>query len=358
MQPKVRVALGWLAVALGFLVGLFALARFGMLWLPLGDHDPGWFLRWLTFAGVGLLGMGFLVGSIAAPRYPRRAGIIFLVFLPISAFCLAYPESGFLVWHADGGGWFETPLPLTAIGLTALFFAPFVAPLFILHRRKWAATVFAGAALVTVLFLVQSRWTPVLVPHLAGYSGPFLLFGLFWLGTHRLGWPSLVQPRSCGVGRRIAALAVTCLVILFLDIALTLGLSVLGSSPISPGCRQKRPFTHPQSPNHAVFTARVIVVGRSFRALIGHHGIYDQHAGDWAVGVVQERFWGLPSWGPHLVLLTNFIYRRGETYFIDGARENGLLTRALPIVEAGIGCSRSRLAQDAVVDLHLLREAR
>jgi hypothetical protein len=29
MQPKLRVALGWLAVALGFFVGLFALARLG-----------------------------------------------------------------------------------------------------------------------------------------------------------------------------------------------------------------------------------------------------------------------------------------------------------------------------------------
>jgi hypothetical protein len=39
----------------------------------------------------------------------------FLALLPITAaFCLAYPKSGFLVWHADGGGWFETPLPLAA----------------------------------------------------------------------------------------------------------------------------------------------------------------------------------------------------------------------------------------------------
>jgi hypothetical protein len=80
----------------------------------------------------------------------------------------------------------------------------------------------------------------------------------------------------------------------------------------------------------------------------------DPHVGEWAIAVVQERFWGLPSWNPRLVLLTNFIYWQGETYFIDGERQNGLLTRALPIIEAGIGCSRSRPIQDALIDLRVL----
>src|SRR5207253_9533879 len=82
---------------------------------------------------------------------------------------------------------------------------------------------------------------------------------------------------------------------------------------------------------HVVFTARVIFVGRSFYALTHDSGMnlpgfHDPRVGDWAIGVVQERFWGLPSWVPHLVLLTNFIYWTGETYFIDGSHEIGLLT--------------------------------
>jgi len=51
------------------------LARIGTWWLPFGDHEPGWFLRWLTFAGVGLFGLGFLIGSILAPRNPRASRI-------------------------------------------------------------------------------------------------------------------------------------------------------------------------------------------------------------------------------------------------------------------------------------------
>ena len=338
------------------------MVRFGMFWRPLGDHDPGWFLRWFGFAGVGLFGMTFLVGSIIARRNPRNAGIIFLVFLPFSAFCLAYPESGFLVWHADGGGWFETPLPLTAIGLAALFFVPFIAPLLTLHHKKWAVTVFAVTSIVAVIVFAHSRWTTVMVPRLAGYSAPFLVFGLFWLGTKKLGWPSLAQPRPRPVAKRVAGLAITCLAVLCLDVVLTIGFSTLGSSLLSADCGQKRPFTHPLSPRHTVFTARVIYVGLSVHTWLqirsNPNALHDDPIGEWAIGVVQERFWGVPSWEPHLVLLTNFIYRRGETYFIDGTRENGLLTGLLPIVDAQIGCSRSRLAQDAGVDLRLLREAR
>jgi hypothetical protein len=362
MQPLPKTVLSWLVAALGCFVGLFALARFGARWLPLGDRDSGWFLPWVTFAGVGLFGAGFLVGSITAPRHPRRAGMIFLAFLPITAFCLAYPESGFLVWHEDGGGWFETPLPLTAIGLTAVFFLPFVAPLFTLRDKKRAAIVFAITASAAVPVFIHSRWTSVLIPHLLAYSLPFPLFGLFWLGTHRLGWAVLLQPRPRSVAGRTAGIAVTFLVVLCLDIAMTLGLAALGSSLFSGDCSGKPPITHPESPRHAVFTARVIFVGRSIEALTRAAGLrslgaYDRRVGDWAIGVVQERFWGAPSHWPHLVLMTNFIYWKGETYFIDGSRENGLITRILPIVEARISCSRSRPAQDAIVDLRVLRQA-
>jgi hypothetical protein len=359
MRPIPKTVLSWLVASLGFLFGLLALARFGTWWLPFGDHDPGWFLRWLTFAGVGLFGLGFLIGSILAPRNPSRAGIVFLVLLPITAFCLAYPESGFLVWHADGGGWFETPLPLTAIGLTALFFAPFVAPLFTLHNKKRAAYVFAGTAVIVVLLFLRSRWTPVLVPHLAAYSAPFLLFGLFWLGTHKLAWPTLLRPHPRTMARQIASIFVTCLVVLCLDIAMTLGLAALGSSLFSGDCNGKPPFTHAQSSYHAVFTARTIYVGLSLHTLLqsrsNPNALHDPRVGEWAIGLVQERFWGVASRWPHLVLMTNFVYWKGETYFIDGARENALITRILPIVEARINCSRSRPVKDAVVDLRVLR---
>jgi len=351
--------LSWSVAILGVFLGLFMLAKFGMVWIPSGDRDPGWFLRSIGFAGVGLFGLGFLAGSIAAPRNSWRAGVIFLASIPIVAFCAGYPDSGFLVKHADGSGWFEAPLPMTAIGLTAVFYLPFVAPLLSLHNKKRAAAAFAAAVLVAVPVLVHSHWAKALVPNLAVWSVPFGLFGLFWLGTYKLGWPSLIQARPRTV-RGIAGFVITCLVVLCLDVTFTLWLSALGSSLFSGDCGGKPPSTHSVSSNHAVFTARVIFVGRSFGDMMTRSGTvsgesHGSRTGDWAIAIVQERFWGLPRW-PRLVLLTDYVYWMGETYFIDGAHARGLLTRFLPIVGAGIGCSRSRPVQDAIVDLRLLNE--
>ena len=79
--------------------------------------------------------------------------------------------------------------------------------------------------------------------------------------------------------------AMTCLVVLCLDIAMTLGLSALGSSLVSGDCKGKPPFTHPLSSRHAVLTAQVIFVGRSIQALtrgseVGLRGFHDRGVGD------------------------------------------------------------------------------
>lgn len=101
---------------------------------------------------------------------------------------------------------------------------------------------------------------------------------------------------------------------------------------------------------------RAVFVGSSIDGLFRDKRAQGSSMGDWAIGVVQEKFWGLSSWQPRLVLLTDFTYRKGETYFIDGSRGRGLVTRFLPIVAAG-PCSRSKPIQDAIVDLRLLRGA-
>jgi hypothetical protein len=362
MRRKLGTALSWLVVALGSFVGIFLLSKFGMAWPALRDNNyPGWFLRSLALAGTGLFALVFLIGSLVAPRNPVRAGAIFLVFLPITAFCLAYPESGLFVRNSGGGGWFETPPPWTAIDLTTLFFAPFVVSLLTWRNKKRAASVFACASAIATLVFLRSRWAPVFVPLLAAFSTPFLLFGLFWLATDKLGWPPLLQPRRRAMSKRIAAFVVTCFVVLCVDVALTLGLSALGSSLFSGDCKGKEPMTHAASPTHAVFTARVIIVGRSREARtratgLGSLEVQDSRLGDWAIGVVEKRFWGMPSRWPHLVLLTDFIYWQGETYFIDGWRKSGLFSQIVPIVGARISCSRSRPIGEAINDLRALEQ--
>jgi len=360
-----RTVLSWLVLALGFLLGFLALARFGMAWPPFGDNDPGWLLRWISYVGGALLGPVFIASSIVALRNPKRAGLVLLITMPFAVFCLAYPSAGYLVWHSDGGGWLEPPEIPTAIGLTALFFLPIFAGLLALRRRSWTLYLFAFTVVLTGVGFGISHWSKAFLPPFAGWSAIFLLFGLFWRGATNRGWRSVLQPRARSLSQRIAAFALTCIVVLCVDVAVTFGLSALGSSLFSGDCRGKPLFVHPESPFHAVFTARVIFVGRSIEALTRDRGLFrdpqikgarDPHVGDWAIGVVEERFWGLPSWS-RLVLLTNFIYWKDAAYFVDGSRGRGLLTRVLPIVEGRVSCSRTKPVQDAIVDLRALHEA-
>ncbi len=331
-----------------------------MAWPPSNDD---WLPRWIGYGGGALLGPVFLAGSIVALRNRKRAGIIFLTCMPVTVFCLAYPSSGYLVWHSDGG-WFEVPEIPTAIGLTAIFFLAIFATLLAIRYRRRAVKLFGATVALAAFVFGLSHWTKAFLPPFGGWSALFLLFGLFWRGTGNRGWPSLLQPRSRPLSQRAAAFVFTCIVVFCVDVVATLGFSALGSSLFSGDCRGKPLFVHPESPYHAVFTARVIFVGRSIEALTRDRGILrdpqipgsrDPRVGDWAVGVVQERFWGLPLWS-RLVLLKNLIYWDDQTYFVDGSRDRGLLSRVLPIVDGRTNCSRTKPAQDALVDLRALRE--
>jgi hypothetical protein len=291
MRTRLKLSISWLIVALGCLVGLLACVALGLVHVSLAD---AWHLAWFGITWIALFSLTFLIGSLVALQNRRLAGPIFLSVMPVAALCLAYASS--------------------------------------------AASL----------------------PSLVAWSIPFLLFGLFWMRTGTRGWPSLVQTRSWSPRKRASALAATCVTILCLDVALTVILIGLGSSLYSGDCFGRRPFLHPLSPTHAVFTARVVFAARSIEALTDEHDFLrpsgpDRAVGDWAIGIVEERFWGMPLW-TRFVLLTNHVYWEGETYFVDGRRFEGWLTRFLPIVEGGAGgCTRTMPVQDAIVDLRLLR---
>ncbi len=362
MRPVFKTILIWLAPALGLLIGFVALARFGMDWPPFGDYDPGWLMGWIEYLGGAILGPLLIAASIVALRNPKRAGLILLIAMPLAVFLLAYPAAGHLVWHQYTGGWFEHPAPLTAIALTTIFFLPIYAGLLALRCRRWTFYLFAVTVSLAGIVFGLSHWAKAFLPPFAGWTALFLLFGIFWHGTSRPGWPSVLKPRSRSLTQRVAAFALTCIVVLCMDVAVTFGLSALGSSLFSGDCGGKPLILHPASPYHAVFTARVVFVGRSIEASFNSRTFrdlraesHDRRVGDWGIGIVQEKFWGLPS-SSHVVLLTNFIYWKDTTYFVDGSRGHGLLTRLLPIVGGGISCSRTKPVEDAIVDLRALHE--
>src|SRR5262249_28212250 len=138
-------------------------------------------------------------------------------------------------------------------------------------------------------------------------------------------WPALRTASGRWTGRLCMAAAV-CLLIAFLLIGGAVASSALGSSLWTPDCSGSSMFARPLSSSHVVISARVLRTAHTNK-------IAGSWAGSWAIAIVEERFWGLPSWA-RVVLLTNDTYWEGRTYLVSGRRALGTLARLLPIVDA------------------------
>lgn len=343
-RPFAKKAIGWITavsgITFGFL-GLFVSSQVDISSLSFHGDDY-WPKNWAEFVGGVLFGLAFLTASLSALRNRRRAVLIYFVISPFAAFCLAFTSAGYLEWHADGGGYFESPFISTALWLAILFFIPFLLPLLAIRNRKRALLLFLIPALLIAPVFVFSRWTRSFLPELAGWTILFVAFGSFWLVTHKLGWPPLLSPRPRSLKRRFAAFGATVLSVMLMDFAGTLALAIARSG-LFEECGDRHPFARPVSPEQIVMTARLIWVGR-----FGHRISIGDKAGLAGIGVVERQFWGPRM--PRVVLLTNNLFWKGETYFVDGSRETGLLARFLPIVVAG-NCGRTRPLVDAEIDL-------
>jgi len=343
-----RTTLTWCAVLVGITIGLLGLVVTGQASFDQDPNSPVWLTSRFEAFGPGLLGAAFLVASLAALRGRRWAGLLFLASAPVVAFIFSYPGAGF-VWKPDGSGVFELPLPSTAVGLACLFYAPFIAPLFAIGKRKRAVFLFLVPAAIAVLVFAGSRWTSVLLPRLAAWSALFLAFGAFWFGTYKHGWPTLLPLQPTSLKRKLGMAFIECLLVGVLLLTGTFAFTVLrATSGWSVNCRSSGLFVKPVTPQHAVFIARLIWVGHKTK-------VSGEWAGDWAIGVVQERFWGLQPWSPHFVLLTNQIFWEGETVFMSGLRPRGFLTRFLPIVDGQPCLGIAKPVSAAETHLRVLR---
>jgi hypothetical protein len=344
VQFNMRQALSWLAVTVGIVVGLYRLVMAGQSSID----GPG--LDWLYVFGFFLLGFVFLVASFTALRDRRRAGIIFFASAPVLSFALAYPEA--LVWitSPNGGTYGTAPGFWLALILSALFFAPFVALVLARRNRRRANGLFVGFAALAGVVFSFSEWTRPLLPSLAAWSALFVGFGGFWFGTFKLGWAPLIVARPRSLGRRLVTILAQCLLVAGLYLAGTFGLMARQSSLWRGNCSGLVLFTQPVRAEHAVFTVRLVFVKHTVK-------VSGRWPGNSAIGLVQERFWGLPRWNPHLILLTNGIFWEGETYFVTGSRHDGVLTRFLPIAGTrGCGSDYAVPAKDAEIQLRLLRK--
>jgi hypothetical protein len=242
----IKRALSWLTAAVGLGAGFVGLALAGERWIPDSTTDPYWFKTDIQTAGMGLLGLALVVGSLFALRHRRRGGLIFLICTPLVAFCIGYPDAGHLAWDSYGNGFFYSPFLRTALGLALLFFAPFVVPVCVIRNKKRALYVFLICALAVSPVFLRSQWTSSLVPRLAAWSAPTLVLGLFWVATFQ--WEPLISHRRISLGKRVAVVSVICLLIAVLDVATTLALTAWQSSPNGPDCGGRPLFTQPVFP--------------------------------------------------------------------------------------------------------------
>ena len=105
-RPKsafARKAASWLIVALGVLVGLLALSLSGQRWIPNRASDPYWYKSCIQTAGICLLGMTFIVGSLLGTRNRRRGGLVFLILYAIRS--VLYRLSGCRFLGLGKGRW-------------------------------------------------------------------------------------------------------------------------------------------------------------------------------------------------------------------------------------------------------------
>lgn len=163
----------------------------------------------------------------------------------------------------------------------------------------------------------------------------------------QLGWSPLLVTRPRSLQTRLATVFAEYLLVGLLVIAGTFTLTAARATHGSPDCSGLPLFTRLLRPGHVVFTARLLRVAHVKE-------VSGRWAGDWAIGLVQERFWGLPSWEPHLVLITHGIFWEGEIYFISGLRADGLLTSFLPIVDTARCFGGAGPVVDASIYLRLL----
>jgi len=235
-------------------------------------------------------------------------------------------------------------------GVALVGFVLLFASLTAIQNRKLAAVLFLAAGPLAALF----AWWPDSAPRresfvvaaavLAVFVGP----GIFWLVSHRIGWPPVWN--ACGVSlpRRIAAVVST-FFLLYLVVSVGVISTLVRLQAIGDCSGYDPPFVKQRFPTQAVFVAKVIHLGYP-RGYAGGRKV-----SGWAVARVQRGFWGLPWWNSSFVLLTQYLFDGAEQDFVDGQWRGGLLTLGLPIVEFGT-CSRSGRLSNAEVELRILQD--
>lgn len=226
---------------------------------------------------------------------------------------------------AVAGGFDFGPTPVGLVigiiaGLTAI-----VASLVATRNQRKAARIALWGAAITPLCVVGFSWEfGSMAWSAAIFSGALVIPGFFWRFAARRGWATLL-PKALWSNHRLSMAAMG----IGLSGVLALGASVwflaLPWFPPVGDCSGRTLLDEHGIPRGIDFTARIIFVGP--RTYLGKSL--------WSLATVDERFSGLPSEVPDLVVLRGFFqpHDRSRRYFVEGQRNSGVLTRFLPIIE-------------------------
>lgn len=176
--------------------------------------------------------------------------------------------------------------------------------------------------------------------------------GVFWYVAAGLRWPpTLSSPVAWWKKTVVGAL---------ISISVFAGVIILDLRMFGyPSCHGDVPlFDQQVTPEQGVFVSGIIWSGYIYPSPEWRTpGVPSKQ---WALAWVEKEHWGLPWWNKKLVLLIAgnnsgaTVFPAKETFFVDGYRQPGVLTRYLPIF--GTNCTRTRRLDTAEFELRIMRE--
>jgi hypothetical protein len=240
---------------------------------------------------------------------------------------LALAELGALESHPGKNQWptIATWIVSAAISLAGSWVAIYL-------RKLGGLILLVTSPLILLTLLTSYHTTSRLLS--ASILGLPLILGVFWWLTKRAGWPEPIG-NSALLKHKVIASVLASVGVVLLSVLGSVAITML-SVPLTVNCGRKEPFASAQYEGQTVFVAT-----------LHNPGFAD----------VTEHFWGLAE-NTKFVVIAGWGWGHnpisGNTYFVDGHRSSGLITRFLPIVEVS-HCGRSNPLDRAKLDLRILR---
>ncbi|HWF03792.1 MAG TPA: hypothetical protein VHA06_08905, partial [Candidatus Angelobacter sp.] len=257
-----------------------------------------------------------------------------------------------LLWFAVGCTSFifaanlqKPSLAIPIIDLALFAMVPITGSLVALRHRKRAAYIFLITGTLAACFLIAAElwdWAKndnhlISLLRAFGFIAAFYAIpGMYWRSTARRHWQPLIQ-RSFS---RWTKLAFGIFLFLFL-LAGSLWMA-LYQIPYYGDCSSQY-FASPKSPEHSVYTAKIIYV----------HDPNSFKYPPWSIAKTEQKYWGPLGWSKTFTILPYRNFKVGEEYLIEGYIRRSLVGHLFNMMETY--CSLTAPMHESALELHLLK---